>query len=88
MKHNSKEVELKFELPGFKKKDIKMHLSKNSLSINASKKQENKVKKKDFFHQEKSEKHFVYSTTLPTIKPKKAKISFNKGVLKIKAPRE
>jgi HSP20 family protein len=88
MKNNPKSVELKFELPGFDKKDIKLKLSKNSLSVNASKKQESKIKRKDFFHQERIERHFSYATTLPTIQPKKAKIEFKKGILKIKAPKE
>ena len=88
MKTNQKEVELEFELPGFDKKDIHLHLSKDSLSINASKKHESKVKKKGFFQEERSERHFTYSTTLPKINPKKSKIEFKKGILKIKAPKE
>jgi len=88
MKTSQKEVELEFELPGFDKKDIHMHLSKNALQINASKKHESKVRKKDFFHEEKIERHFSYSTTLPKINPKKSKIEFRKGILKIKAPKE
>ena len=87
MKSDSKEVSIDLKLPEFDKKDIKLHLSKNSLSINAHKKSEKKVKKKDFFHEEKMEHQFFYSTTLPSIIPKKAKIEFKKGNLKIKAPK-
>ncbi len=84
---DSKEVSLEFKLPEFDKKDIHLHLSKNSLSINANKKSEKKIKKKDYFHEERTERHFTYTTTLPNIKPKKAKISFEKGNLKIKVPK-
>jgi len=88
MKNNSKGVELKFELPGFDKKDIKLKISKNLLSINAEKKSEKKVKRKDFFHQEKSYRQFSYATTLPSVQPKKAEIEFKKGVLKVKVPKK
>jgi len=44
MKHNSKQVEMEFELPGFERKDIKVNLSKNSASINAEKEKEIKIK--------------------------------------------
>lgn len=88
MKSNSKEVSINLNLPEFDKKDIKLRLSKNSLSINAHKKSETKVKEKDFFHEEKVERQFFYSTTLPSIIPKKAKIEFKKGNLEIKAPKQ
>jgi len=88
MKNNSKEVIFKFNLPEFNKKDINVKLLKNFLNIKAQKKKENKVQKKDFFHQEKIQKLFNYSTSLPTINPKKAKIKFEKGILKIIAPKK
>lgn len=84
----SKEVILKFNLPEFSKKDINVKLSKNTASVKAEKTSEKKLKKKDFFHQEKTYKSFGYSTTLPRINPKKAKTEFRKGVLKITAPKE
>lgn len=88
MKNNSKEVVLEFNLPGFKKEDINLKLSKDFISIKAEKKHENKVQKKDFFHHEKSYQAFNYTTTLPKINPKKARMEFERGVLKITAPKE
>lgn len=88
MKNNKKEVILEFALPDFTKKDVKVRLAKNSANISAEKKLEKKVSRKDFFHQEKTYKSFSYSTTLPAINYKKAKIEFKKGVLKIKAPKK
>mgnify|MGYP000713435263 CR=1 FL=1 len=87
MKNNSKEVILKFNLPEFNKKDINVRLLRNSISVKAEKKKESRVQKKDFFHQEKSQKIFNYTTTIPTINPKKAKIEFKRGVLEIRAPK-
>lgn len=88
MKNNSKEIRMEFPLHGFDKKDIKVDLTENRITINAEKKQENKVQKKDFFHEEKIYRNFSYSATLPGINPKKAKTEFNKGVLKIKVQKK
>lgn len=87
MKNNKKEVTLEFQLPDFRKEDIKIKLSKNAAQIKAKRSTEKKVQKKDFFHQEKSFKTFHYSTSLPNIEPKKATTEFKKGVLKIKVPK-
>lgn len=83
-----KEVSLNFRLPEFDRKDIQIKVGKNSVAINAKKKVENKVKKKDYFHEEKSERTFHYFTTTPNVNHKKAKIGFSKGILKINVPRE
>ncbi len=87
MEHNSKEVVLEFNLPEFSKKDIKVKLSKNSVAIEAKKSIEKKVQRRDFFHDEKTSHAFSYQTTIPAINPKKAKVEFKKGVLKIRAPK-
>lgn len=88
MENKSKEVKLKFELPGFERKNIKIKLGKDKAEIKAEKKTESRVKRKDFFHEEKSYRSFSYYTTLPKINPGKAKIEFKKGVLRIVAPKE
>lgn len=84
---SDKEVEFEFELPHFKKDEIKVKINKNSVEIKGEKKHEIKMQKKDFFHEEKHHHTFHYMTTLPNVNPKKAKTSFSKGVLKIKVPR-
>ncbi len=88
MINNQKEVVLEFNLPGFKREDINVKLSRNSVVIKARRKYKNKIQKKDFFHVEKSSRMFNYATTLPKINPDKAKIEFKGGVLRIKAPKE
>lgn len=87
MEHNKKEVILNFNLPHFTRSDINVNISKNSVAIRANRKLSKNIQKKDFFHSEKSTSSFDYLTTTPLINPKKAKIEFKKGVLKIKAPR-
>lgn len=87
MNINSKEVYMKFNLPNFKKEDIKVRLSNNSLTIKAQKSKKSKIEKKDFKHIEKSSQNFKYSTSLPRIDKQKAEIRFNKGILTIRAPR-
>jgi len=90
MKHkhsnNKKQVNLEFELPGFKEKDIKVRLTKNTAVVSAAKKHEKKTQEKDYYHEEQSYTSFSYATTLPNIDTKKAKTQFKNGVLQIKAP--
>ena len=84
---SDKEVVMEFDLPNFKKSEVKVKLNKNSAEIKGEKNHVSKINRKDFFHHESHKHSFHYSTTLPTINPKKAKTSFSKGKLKIKAPR-
>jgi HSP20 family protein len=88
MKNNSKEVVLEFNLPEFSKEDVRVNLSPKAVVIKAERKTKKKVQREDFFHKEKSYRRFSYTTTLPAVEPKKAKISFKKGILKIIAPKK
>lgn len=88
MKNKKKEVTLEFNLPEFNKRDIKVNLTKNLASIKAEKTTKKELKKKDYYHKEKTFRSFSYTTTLPTIESKKAKIVFKKGKLKIIAPKK
>ncbi|MCX8158957.1 MAG: Hsp20/alpha crystallin family protein [Candidatus Pacearchaeota archaeon] len=83
-----KDIVLKFDLPGFDKKDVKVMLKRDRALIEAEKKIEKKIKKKDYYHEEKSYRSFSYSTSLPEIDVEKAKTEFKNGVLKIFAPRK
>jgi len=83
MENHEKEVVLEFSLPGYKEEDIELNIEKNHISITAKHQIEKKVQRQDFFHDEKTLKNFEYSSTLPSIDPKKAKFSFVDGVLKI-----
>lgn len=58
MKNNSKQVVLEFNLPDFKREEIKIKLSGNAVIIKAEKKFKKKIQRKDFFHVEKSHRKF------------------------------
>ena len=82
-----KDIRMEFNLPYFKKNEIKVRINKNSAEIRGEKKHESKIKRKDFFHEERHSHSFHYATTLPNVNPKKAKMTFSKGKLKIKVPK-
>ncbi len=88
MKNNAKEVILNLDLPGFNKEDIEVKINKNCVKVKAQKKSHKRIQKKDFFHEEKISKSFSYITTVPEIKPKKAKTKFSKGKLQIILPKK
>jgi HSP20 family molecular chaperone IbpA len=88
MKNKSKKVELEFNLPEYKKKDINVKVKKDSLALTANKSNRSEVQKDDFFHKEESSSSFSYFTSLPPVKHKKAKTSFRKGVLKVVVPKK
>ncbi|MFW6310643.1 MAG: Hsp20/alpha crystallin family protein [Nanoarchaeota archaeon] len=87
MKINSKEVFLKYSLPGFERKDIDVKLSNNSILIKAKKSKKNKTQKQGYSHVENLNQNFKYATSIPKVDKSKAQIKFNKGVLTIRAPR-
>lgn len=88
MKNTKREIILEFPLQGFEKDDIDTKITKNSLIVKAEKKHKKKIQRSDFFHFEKQKQNFFYATTLPEVDDKKAKITFNKGILKIKIPKK
>ncbi len=87
MEHDKKEVKVSLKLPDFERREIQTEIKKDSISVRAHKKLFKKIRKKGFFHSEKTEKSFDYTTNVPEINPRKVKIEFKKGVLRIKSPR-
>ncbi len=84
---SDKGIRMEFDLPNFKKEEIKVKINKNSVEIKGEKKHETKLQRKDFFHEERHHQSFHYMTTLPNVNPRKAKTTFSRRKLKIKAPR-
>ncbi len=79
---------LKAELPGVDKKDIKISVAKNSVSIEAVTSQEEKEEKGSYFHQEISRGSYSRSLTLPAnVIEDKVKAQFNNGVLTLTLPK-
>ena len=73
-------VVVKAELPGMKKEDIDINLTKDTITISGEKKKEEKVEKKDYYSFERSYGSFKRSFTLPTeVQTKKASAKFKDG---------
>ncbi|MCF8057483.1 MAG: Hsp20/alpha crystallin family protein [Desulfocapsa sp.] len=83
-----KDVVVKTEIPGMKKEDINIDISKNSMTISGEKKKEKKVDRKDYHRVECSYGSFCRSFRLPdNVNSDKAKASFKDGVLEIRMPK-
>jgi HSP20 family protein len=81
-------VIIKSEMPGMTKEDIEVNLTDDSVTISGEKKKEEKVKKKDYYHLERSYGSFKRSFALPSeVQSDKAKASFKDGVLEVRVPK-
>lgn len=82
------EVVVKADIPGVQKDDIDITITENSLTISGERKQEKKVKEKDFHRVERSYGSFSRSFRLPeNVNGAKAKATFNDGVLEVRLPK-
>lgn len=82
------DVVVKAELPGMKKEDIDVSLTKDTISISGEKKKEEKVEKKDYYSLERSYGSFKRSCSLPAeVQTEKASAKFKDGVLEIRIPK-
>lgn len=59
------EPSIKFEIPGFKKDEIKVSLTNNSINVSAGKKGKKVEKGKGFYREEAFASSFSRSMTLP-----------------------
>jgi len=82
------EVVIKGELPGMKKDDIDVSITKDTITISGEKKKEEKVEKKDYYSLERSYGSFKRSFALPSeVQTDKATANFKDGVLEIRVPK-
>jgi HSP20 family protein len=81
-------VVVKAELPGMKKEDIDVNLTKDTITISGEKRKEEKVEKKDYHSIERSYGSFRRSFGLPAeVETEKASATFKDGVLEIRIPK-
>ena len=80
-------VEVSVELPGLDRKDIKIELAGDVLTVSGEKKDEREEKGRDFRLIERSYGAFSRSIELPGVDPAKIEATMDNGVLKITAPR-
>jgi len=80
--------EVKAELPGMKKEDIKIEVHDNVLTLTGEKKQENKTDKKNYHRIERSYGRFERCFRLPKeVKAEEIKAKYKNGVLSIDIPK-
>lgn len=81
-----KTIELTAELPGVDKRDIKINIEGNSVSIGAEQKHilREEDKKKGFYRQERSYQSFFRRLPLPAeVLPAKSSAEYTNGILKV-----
>jgi HSP20 family protein len=82
------EFSIKVELPGVDKKDVKITVQNDVLTIKGEKKQENEIKGENYQHIERSYGIFQRSFTLPTsVHSGKIDASYDNGVLSVTIPK-
>jgi len=82
------DVVVKAELPGMKKENIDVSLTKDTITISGEKRKEEKVEKKDYYSLERSYGSFKRSFSLPAeVQTEKASAKFKDGVLEIRVPK-
>jgi HSP20 family protein len=82
------DIVVKAELPGIKKEDIDVSLTKDTITISGEKKKEEKIEKKDYYSLERSYGSFKRSFSLPAeVQTEKASAKFKDGVLEIRIPK-
>lgn len=79
---------VKVDIPGVKKKDIKLNVTDNSVEISAAHKEEEEEKRKNFLRKERSEVSYYRTLPLPEkVISGKAKATLTDGVLNISIPK-
>lgn len=77
------------ELPGVDKRDIKINVTEESLEIKVEKKEEAKIKGKNYIKEERAYKGFYRKITLPEkIIPDKVKANYKDGILEVIMPKQ
>ena len=79
----------KVELPGVEKKDVKISLTDNSLTIQGEIKKEEETKKEDYYYRERAYGNYSRTITLPAeVDKDKIIAKFNNGILEITLPKK
>jgi HSP20 family molecular chaperone IbpA len=81
------EVEYDFELPDFRKEDIKVAIKNNILFIKADREFSQKKEKKSSHFEKRSKQAFTHSENLPKVNAKEMRWFFKGGLLTIKVPK-
>ncbi|MFB0527437.1 MAG: Hsp20/alpha crystallin family protein, partial [bacterium] len=81
-------IVVKAEVPGIDKKNIKVMVEGNILTIRGETKKEQEVKKKDYYCCERGYGSFYRTLALPVeVEKEKVKASYKDGILRIELPK-
>lgn len=79
---------VKAELPGIDKKDVKIFLSENTLTIRGERKEEKEINKENYYCCERAFGSYSRTIALPTeVDKNKTKASYKNGILEIVLPK-
>ena len=79
----------KVELPGAEKKDVKLSLTDNSLTIQGVVKKDEEIKKEDYYFRERAYGNYARTISLPTeVDKDKISAKFKNGILEITMPKK
>lgn len=79
----------KVELPGVEKKDVKISLVDNNLTIQGEIKKEEEIKKEDYYYRERAYGNYARTISLPAeIDKDKIVAKFKNGILEITLPKK
>lgn len=85
---NKDEFQVKVEIPGMNKDDLKIKLQENVLTVQGEKKQETETKEQNYHRMERSYGSFCRSFRLPSlVKSDKIDANYKDGVLSIRLPK-
>jgi HSP20 family protein len=88
MYEEEKELVVKAELPGIRKKDLDIRLDGDVLTIKAHKEAQKEVKEKSYFTRERSFGEYVRYLSLPArVDAEKITATLKKGLLEIRLPK-
>ncbi len=83
-----KELVVKAELPGIKKKDLDIRLDGDLLTIKAQKEKDEEVKEGTYYARERSYGQYVRYITLPArVDAEKINATLKKGLLEVRMPK-
>ncbi|MFX0136267.1 MAG: Hsp20/alpha crystallin family protein [Candidatus Hodarchaeota archaeon] len=88
MQETEKEVIVKMNLPGFKKDEVTIKATSDSLEVKAEKKEEKEEKKGKMVYKERLAQNYYRKVHFPAlVDPNTAKTTLNSGVLEITLPK-
>ncbi len=82
MEDRNDAIVVRAEMPGVEKKEIKLHVEKDSVSISAGRSYEHKTKGRNYYAQERSSFGYCRSFALPEeVKSDSARARYKNGIL-------